>query len=236
MHPSPNESRVLERLCLLWAARDDAYGPTLRTLSDSFIGDGWAPTHSTVRSHLLRLEIKGHVERSDRRRHGGEFTWSPTDRGRLYLYDHLLPRYSKDGRYHGPSPIRSREAAEPDLEAAVDRFLLRIPERWGRRLHHGPGWIPIILALDSYLSVLVPGYEVHQCKEKFGTLRFYWAWPEGTPETVRGAADLLVRAAEVASAHTCELCGTHDDVRIRKPNGFWIRSLCPRCAAGEARQ
>jgi hypothetical protein len=109
---------------------------------------------------------------------------------------------------------------------SMETFLERIPKEWGRELRCGPGWHGIILALDSYLSVIVPEYTVHQCEGQSLTLRFYWAWPEDTSEVVKSCADALVRAAEVASAYTCEECGSHEG---RLCGTGWVHTLCPKC-------
>lgn len=57
--------------------------------------------------------------------------------------------------------------------------------------------------------------EVHQIKEKFGGLRFYY---EGGDEYVRGLVDM----AESWASHTCETCGNLGKQR----SGGWIRTLC----------
>lgn len=59
--------------------------------------------------------------------------------------------------------------------------------------------------------------EVHQIKEKFGGLRFYY---EGGDEQVYG----MVRMAESWAAHTCETCGERGQLR----HGGWIRTLCDK--------
>lgn len=59
--------------------------------------------------------------------------------------------------------------------AALKRMLLRIPDGWGRSIRCSRGWYPIVVELDQQLSALFPDYELHQVKEKFGCLRFYWA-------------------------------------------------------------
>jgi hypothetical protein len=104
-----------------------------------------------------------------------------------------------------------------------------------RRVHPecGDGWKclyqPLIDLCDLY------GIEILQIKEKFGTLNFYVGITEGKTD-IR----VLVRAAENASAHVCEVCGEYgqdgyDDVSKRikwKANTGgvgWIRTLCKPC-------
>lgn len=55
------------------------------------------------------------------------------------------------------------------------RILRRIPDGWGRWIGCSKGWYPIVIALNDYLAEVDPGYEVHQVKEKFGELRYYFA-------------------------------------------------------------
>lgn len=112
---------------------------------------------------------------------------------------------------------------------AMQLLLNRIPKEWGRYASTGPGWEPILIDIDVQLSELIPCYEVQQIKEKFGTLRFYWSWPQGTPEEAWKRAADIVAAAEALSARTCEECGSPDG-SIVKRNGFWLKTLCPNCA------
>ena len=57
--------------------------------------------------------------------------------------------------------------------------------------------------------------EVHQIKEKFGGLRFYY---EGGDNEVHG----MVRMAEAWAGYACETCGNLGKQR----SGGWIRTLC----------
>jgi len=63
--------------------------------------------------------------------------------------------------------------AAGEHEEALIRILMRIPDGWGRWISCDPGWYPIIVELDAALTALDPNYEVHQVKEKYGTLRYY---------------------------------------------------------------
>lgn len=62
-----------------------------------------------------------------------------------------------------------------------------------------------------------PQVIVHQIKEKFGGLRFYY---EGGDDYVYG----LVSMAEAWAANTCEKCGESGKLR----HGGWIRTLCDK--------
>jgi hypothetical protein len=58
------------------------------------------------------------------------------------------------------------------------KILERIPLRWGRWISCGPGWYPLIIELDNKLAEIFSNYELHQVKEKFGTLRYYIGFPD----------------------------------------------------------
>ena len=60
--------------------------------------------------------------------------------------------------------------------------------------------------------------EVHQVKEKFGTLRFY------TGEAPEYVMDHIANA-EILSETTCELCG--DPGKLRR--GTWLMTNCDSC-------
>jgi hypothetical protein len=58
-------------------------------------------------------------------------------------------------------------------EGALRRLMQRIPGGWGRWISCGPGWFELLARAEAQLTVLCPTFEVHQIKEKFGTLRLY---------------------------------------------------------------
>lgn len=82
----------------------------------------------------------------------------------------------------------------------------------------GPGWVPILDRLAEDLIKLGWDRDLHQVKEKFGTLRFYIG--RDTPEI-----DKRIQQAEEESAVTCEECG--------KPGKLcgtgWVITLCEPC-------
>lgn len=57
---------------------------------------------------------------------------------------------------------------------ALRSILLRIPDGWGRWISCDRGWYPLLVELDEQLRALLPNYVLHQVKEKFGGLRYYW--------------------------------------------------------------
>lgn len=91
----------------------------------------------------------------------------------------------------------------------------------------GPGWWPLVEALcngiQHYLDwanregEVVPQVVVHQIKEKFGGLRFYY---EGGDDRIRG----MVQMAEIVAEQTCEECGAPGKER----GGSWVKTLCDK--------
>lgn len=96
---------------------------------------------------------------------------------------------------------------------------------------HSDGWFDIIWELSSKLEPLIQKwldenpdaeeYEqpcVGQCKEKFGTLRYYFN--SSTDEMEKHIAE-----AEAKSCKTCEECGKDGSLR----GGSWLITLCDDC-------
>lgn len=111
---------------------------------------------------------------------------------------------------------------------ALRKILLRIPDGWGRWISCDRGWYPIICDLDAALAELDPAYELHQVKEKFGGLRFYFhSDVDGARDQMHG----LVDEAESRCAATCELCGQPGAPHTNRRS--WMKTLCAACAAAE---
>ena len=88
------------------------------------------------------------------------------------------------------------------------------------------GWKTLIESTNTQLESLVPGYEIHLVKEKFGGLRFYYSVPDGFDDVTRDLAQDIVYAAEEASYKTCEECS---EPAQQRTEGYWIRTLCDEC-------
>lgn len=73
--------------------------------------------------------------------------------------------------------------------AGLERILRRIPDGWGRWIGCDTGWYPLLVELDQKLAALLPEYEIHQVKEKYGTLRFYWGMPWREPACCAALAE-----------------------------------------------
>lgn len=109
----------------------------------------------------------------------------------------------------------------------IRQIFRRIPDGWGRWLSCGAGWYPIVVQLDQQLAELDPAYEVHQVKEKWGRLEYYFAGSSA----VFGQMDQLVEAAREEAARTCETCGQPG--RLCTSSGTvqgWYQTLCHTCA------
>ena len=108
-------------------------------------------------------------------------------------------------------------------------ILRRIPPNWGRWISCSKGWYPIIVELDQALAAIDPDYELHQVKEKFSGLRYYFRTELG--DAVRDQMQALVRAAETRCEVACELCG---EPGAQCTNGRgWLKTVCSDCAAKE---
>jgi hypothetical protein len=127
-----------------------------------------------------------------------------------------------------------------EYEQALERILRRIPDGWGRWISCDKGWYPLLARLDEQLAELLPDYEIHQVKEKFATLRFYWSCEQGEMDEAEferrmQAAHELVGSAEAATAHMCEICGARGEVRRGKSAGGWLKTVCDEHAKVEGR-
>jgi len=106
------------------------------------------------------------------------------------------------------------------LEAVLARF----EDGWPAHLSIGEGWHGLVLALDGELSAIDPDYAVHQVKEKYGGLRYYFQASAGTTESDRRRMDEVCDEYERRSYTVCELTG-----RPGRPvtRGGWVRTLNP---------
>jgi hypothetical protein len=86
------------------------------------------------------------------------------------------------------------------------------------------GWFYLIDELckhiQSYIDcnphLNIVQVQATQVKEKFGTLRFYF---NGGNNYIEG----MVSQTEWLSESTCEICGSHEDVR---QTSGWVKTLC----------
>ena len=117
--------------------------------------------------------------------------------------------------------------SDDDLEI-LRPVLARFAAGWGASVDCEEGWWPIIAELDRQIAVIAPGYEVHQIKEKFGTLRYYCAPTGDEPSpAVCDAFRAIIGEAERASAVSCERCG---EPGVLHETRYLVKTLCASCA------
>lgn len=83
----------------------------------------------------------------------------------------------------------------------------------------GAGWRDILDRAFTALRAVGWNGEIHQIKEKFGTLRMYVAG-DG-----KDALNDIIHTAEQESASTCEECGKEGRLR----SGGWWHTYCDTC-------
>lgn len=124
-----------------------------------------------------------------------------------------------------------RDAA--GFEDGLRAIMRRIPDGWGRWVSCSRGWYPILIQLDRDLAAIDPDYTVHQVKEKYASLRYYYRASESVTESDQQRMDALVDEAEERCEATCEQCGEPGH-RYSSRHG-WLRTLCAACAAAEGK-
>ena len=96
---------------------------------------------------------------------------------------------------------------------------------WNPWFDVNDGWLPIV---DTALSLIkwdiehnnMPEVELHQIKEKYGALEIYFS---GGNEKTEG----IMAMASSMSMHTCDTCGTNQNIGTTGP---WIKTICENCA------
>ena len=95
------------------------------------------------------------------------------------------------------------------------------------------GWKPIAMkvvnAIQEYNDNSPEDSVIYidQVKEKFATMRIYVTY-DNVPQDVIDKIENLIKEAETEAAHTCEECGTKENVGMRM-NG-WYTVMCEDCA------
>lgn len=85
------------------------------------------------------------------------------------------------------------------------------------------GWKDIVLEADAMLAHIDPDYEIHQIKEKFGTLRYYYGTNHEYDSIEYKIMDAITRSAESKSAGVCEVCGKWGETDWEQS---WVTTLC----------
>lgn len=123
-----------------------------------------------------------------------------------------------------------------DYEKDLQEILERIPDGWGRWISCDKGWYKLLAETNELLKYMEPHYEVHQVKEKFGALRYYFGTPSREDSTEEETVEALkiykimqaiADRAEEQSRHICENCGEYGTTR---ESNHWLKTLCASCA------
>ena len=85
------------------------------------------------------------------------------------------------------------------------------------------GWKDIVLDTDKMLAYIDPDYEIHQIKEKFGTLRYYYGSKFEYASIQGRIMQAIAGYAESRSATICEVCGKWGDL---DDSQYYVRTLC----------
>lgn len=101
----------------------------------------------------------------------------------------------------------------------------------------GPGWATLLERLHHNLVVLAADYQLDDFGTQFGGLRILLSDRFDEAGEYDGAfmdaAAALIDAAEIASEHTCELCGANGRPRFRGDrHRTWIVTICETCRTG----
>ncbi|MEN8649445.1 hypothetical protein ABCR94_02020 [Streptomyces sp. 21So2-11] len=105
----------------------------------------------------------------------------------------------------------------------------------------GTGWAPLLNQLHRDLLALAADYQLDAFGTKFGGLRIHVGDRFDDDGEFDGdftdAAAALVDEAEIASEHTCELCGQPGRPRFRgDQHQTWITTACDTCRTRHVQQ
>ena len=123
-----------------------------------------------------------------------------------------------------------------EYEKDLKEILERIPAGWGKWISCDKGWYKLLAETNDLLKYMCPNYEVHQVKEKFGELRYYFSMPKmqdddefdkETFEKIYKIMRAIAARAEDKSTHICESCGEFGQIR---DSNHWLKTLCYYCA------
>lgn len=90
------------------------------------------------------------------------------------------------------------------------------------------GWKELVAKLDEELGVVDPDYELAQCKEKFGGLRYYVDFSEQCSDSEK--AYEIINRYEQLSETVCDVCGKQGE--NRSVNG-WLATRCEEHTEGD---
>jgi hypothetical protein len=94
----------------------------------------------------------------------------------------------------------------------------------------GPGWVHLVNLVRA--EATLRGIRLTQIKQKFGTLRVYYAF-DVPNKALADEYQQLLDALDLVSAYTCERCGVPSRLTTSKTG--WINTLCEDCRPPEFR-
>jgi hypothetical protein len=141
-----------------------------------------------------------------------------------------------EGKNMNIDDLHIPEDVDENIKEDFIEILKTIPDRWGRWVSLDKGWYKLVIDTHKKLKYIDPNYEIHQVKEKFGGLRYYYqsSFPHGSIQDE--IMESIINTAEKDASHTCEICGVYGgaygykhDVQLRDRNR-WYKTLCKPCA------
>jgi hypothetical protein len=81
------------------------------------------------------------------------------------------------------------------------------------------GWLNLIYQLNIRLKSMFPNYVIHQVKEKFGGLRFYYSINRDFTTSKSNKKKIIkfqttVNEAEIIANYVCAICGNYNKENI----------------------
>lgn len=126
------------------------------------------------------------------------------------------------------NPFRFNPAGRAQFDPAGGwraQLVPRFAAGWRPAVWCGDGWRDLILGLVRELDATGTRWELNECKEKMGGLRFYI---DAAPAETEGRLQEIIRGVEDRSYRTCEDCGAVGELRTIRFGG--VRTLCQACA------
>lgn len=112
-----------------------------------------------------------------------------------------------------------------EIGAKIALLKLKIKAPYVPYIDVDEGWYQLVVDCDAELSAIDPHYEVHQIKEKFGGLRYYF---QSSNPSLRDEMDAVVAKYEKLASKTCEASGGPGV--LMKSIGNYYKTLNPEVA------
>ena len=116
------------------------------------------------------------------------------------------------------------------IQLQIEQLRTKFVPGWLNVVQVDEGWYGIVLNCDKELSELDPDYRVHQIKEKFGGLRYYFRHSDECSLDTLDKMNQVVQKYEAESFRICEATG-EPGVLMRSAGGY-LKTLNPVFVAG----